>query len=100
MRLTLSLLMIVSLAGCAAKTPAAPGATAASFAQTELIARVKTALINDAIVGLRRIDVAADGDQITLTGRVATAAEGERAVQLARGVPGVGGVTSKLDIRP
>lgn len=100
MRALIAALFLVSLTACAAKQPAPATATAASFSQTELIARVKTALLNDAIVGARRIDVAAEGDRITLSGRVATAAESERAVQIARGVAGVGSVTSKLDIRP
>ena len=100
MRVLVAALLMAGVAACGAKQPAVASATAASFSQTELIARVKTALLNDTVVGARRIDVTADGDQITLSGRVATAAESERAVQLARGVSGVRGVTSKLDIRP
>ena len=67
--------------------------------QLVLVARVKTALLNDPIVGKRRIDVHITGGQVRLAGRVATIEERDRAVSLARAVPGVQGVTSDLDIR-
>jgi len=100
MRLILALAIVLGAAACGSKIAASPGATSASLAETELIARVKTALLNDSIVGVRRIDVHAAGDQIRLTGRVASAAERDRAVQIASGVPGVRSVTSELEIRP
>ncbi|HUF23838.1 MAG TPA: BON domain-containing protein [Vicinamibacterales bacterium] len=96
----LVLALVVGAAACGSKINVSPGATPASLAETELIARVKTALLNDSIVGLRRIDVHAAGDQIRLTGRVASAAERDRAVQIARDVPGVRAVTPELEIRP
>ena len=99
-RLLLILALVVGAAACGSKIKATPGATPASLAETQLIARVKTALLNDTIVGLRRIDVHAAGDQIRLTGRVASAAERDRAVQITSGVPGVRSVTSDLEIRP
>lgn len=100
-RIILVLALVLGAAGCgSSKINVSPGATPASLGETELIARVKTALLNDTIVGLRRIDVHADGDQIRLTGRVASAAERDRAVQIARAVPGVRGVTPDLEIRP
>ncbi|HEX6322724.1 MAG TPA: BON domain-containing protein [Vicinamibacterales bacterium] len=100
MRLILVLALALGAAACGSKIAASPGATPASLAETELIARVKTALLNDSIVGVRRIDVHADGDAIRLTGRVSSAAERDRAVQLAGGVSGVRHVTSDLEIRP
>lgn len=93
-------LALVLAAACGSKINVSPGATPVSLAETELIARVKTALLNDTIVGLRRIDVHAAGDQIRLTGRVASVAERDRAVQIAREVPGVRTVTPELEIRP
>jgi osmotically-inducible protein OsmY len=100
-RLILVLALVLAAAcGSTSKINVSPGATPASLAETQLIARVKTALLNDTIVGLRRIDVHAAGDQIRLTGRVASAAERDRAVQITGGVPGVRGVTSDLEIRP
>jgi hyperosmotically inducible protein len=68
--------------------------------QLVLVARVKTALLNDAVVGKRRIDVYVTGGQVRLAGRVATIEERDRAVSLARAVQGVQGVTSDLEIRP
>lgn len=100
MRRLLVLALVLGAAACGSKINVNPGATPASLAETELIARVKTALLNDTIVGLRRIDVHAAGDQIRLTGRVASAAERDRAVQIARDVPGVRTVTPELEIRP
>ena len=77
--------------------------TSSRFTASELIARVKTALLNDKEIGARRIDVHTGVDHagdITLAGRVATAAERDRAVQLARGVEGVRSVRSELQIQP
>src|SRR5688572_30319513 len=68
--------------------------------QLVVVARVKTALLNDPIVGKRRIDVHVSGGQVRLAGRVATVEERDRAVSLARAVQGVLGVTSDLEIRP
>ena len=76
------------------------GASPARIAEAELVARVKTALLNDAVVGARRIDVHVVVDQVRLTGRVASAAERDRAVTIAGAVTGVRAVTSDLEIRP
>jgi len=98
------LLVLLVLAGAAcASAPRAgvtSGAGPAAIAEAELVARVKTALLNDAVVGVRRIDVQARTDEVRLTGRVASAAERDRAVQIARGTPGVRSVISDLEIRP
>jgi len=98
----LLILACVAAAACASAPRAgvSAGADPASIAAAELVARVKTALLNDAVVGVRRIDVQASGDDVRLTGRVASAAERDRAVEIARGVPGVRSVTSGLEIRP
>lgn len=61
-------------------------------------ARVKTALVNDALVGPRVIDVRVSGGIARLSGRVATQEEAARAVEVARGVPGVSQVDSRLQI--
>jgi osmotically-inducible protein OsmY len=98
----LALATLIALSACAS-TPrigASTSMTTSRFNTTELIARVKTALLNDEIVGLRRIDVhAVDGD-VTLTGRVASAGERDRAVTIARAVEGVWSVRSELQIQP
>ena len=90
---------ITLIAGCGSK-PRVAVTTSAQGDQIELSARVKTALLNDPIVGKRRIDVHADGADIRLTGRVASAAERDRAVSLARAVEGVRTATSDLQIQP
>lgn len=99
-----TLIFLLALAGAAcASAPrvgVSSGAGPASIAATELVARVKTALLNDAVVGVRRIDVQASADEVRLTGRVASAAERDRAVQIARGVAGVRSVIADLEIRP
>src|SRR5688500_11856056 len=96
--LALALLMVM---GCgASRAGVSTSAGPAHIAASELIARVKTALLNDEVVGKRRIDVHATGNDINLTGRVASAAERDRALQIARGVAGVRSATSSLEIRP
>lgn len=77
-----------------------PSVSQASFEESALVARVKTALLNDPVVGARRIDVIVQGDQVRLAGRVASTVERDRAVQIARGVQGVRSVTSELEIKP
>jgi hyperosmotically inducible protein len=98
-----ALLILALLAAACASMPRAgvsEGASPAKIAEAELAARVKTALLNDTVVGARRIDVNVAGDRVRLTGRVASEAERDRAVSIARAVNGVGDVTSALEIRP
>jgi hypothetical protein len=61
-------------------------------------ARVKTALLNDAQIGITKIDVTTVDRVVTLSGPVKSKADEERAVQIARGVSGVGDVRSALRI--
>lgn len=76
------------------------GVTTNQFTATELIARIKTVLLNDEVVGKRRIDVHASDAVITLTGRVASKEEEDRALSLTRGVEGVRSASSRLVIQP
>jgi osmotically-inducible protein OsmY len=103
MRIIAGLFVLIAIgsAGCGGTgVSAGTSVTSSRFTASELIARVKTALLNDKEIGARRIDVhAADGD-ITLTGRVASTAERDRAVQITRGVEGVRSVRSELQIQP
>jgi hyperosmotically inducible protein len=62
--------------------------------------RVKTALLNDPVVGGMRIDVDTFKGVVTLSGRVKSKDEEAKAVQLARNVPGVTDVKSTLQIEP
>jgi hyperosmotically inducible protein len=60
--------------------------------------RVKTALLNDRTVNGLTIDVSTASGVVTLSGRVRTAQERDRAVAIARGTSGVAGVRSTIDV--
>jgi hyperosmotically inducible protein len=62
--------------------------------------RVKTALLNDPLVGGLRIDVDTFKGVVTLSGRVKTKEEEAKAIELARKVGGVADVKSSLLIQP
>jgi hypothetical protein len=84
--------MAVLAVGCsAAVDPAA-------IADAQTAARVKTALVNDPDLGARPIEVRVVRGIAELSGRVRTAAEADRAADLARAVPGVLDVRSDLEI--
>jgi osmotically-inducible protein OsmY len=61
--------------------------------------RVKTAFINDQVVGKARIDVETFKGVVTLSGRVQSKEEEQRAIELARTIRGVVDVKSNLQIR-
>ena len=61
--------------------------------------RVKTALLNDLEIGVRRIDVDTFKGVVTLSGAVETAAERDKAVDIARKVEGVRDVKSTLQVK-
>jgi hyperosmotically inducible periplasmic protein len=60
--------------------------------------RVKTALINDPQVGGLKIDVDTTLGVVSMSGIVKSRNEEQRAIQLARGVPGVKDVKSTLQV--
>lgn len=62
--------------------------------------RVKTALLNDPVVGGLRIDVDTFKGVVTLSGRVKSKDEEAKAIALARQVGGVADVKSTLQIQP
>ena len=62
--------------------------------------RVKTALINDPVIGAARIDVDTFRGVVTLTGRVRSREEESKAVAVARTIRGVSDVKSSLQIQP
>ena len=77
----------------AAEPARGPVQTASDAAIT---AKVKTALGADDLVKARNIDVDTMRGVVTLHGNVASAAEKERAISLARRVEGVAGVKDNL----
>ena len=60
--------------------------------------RVKTAYINDPVVGALRIDVDTFKGVVTLSGQVKSKEEEQKAIQLARQIRGVTDVKSTLQI--
>jgi hyperosmotically inducible protein len=62
--------------------------------------RVKTAFINDPVVGAARIDVDTFKGVVSLSGRVKSKEEEAKAIQIARGISGVTDVKSTLQIQP
>jgi osmotically-inducible protein OsmY len=62
--------------------------------------RVKTAFINDPVVGALRIDVDTFKGTVTLSGRVKSKDEETKAIALARTIKGVKDVKSTLQIEP
>ena len=68
------------------------------IADAEMVARVKTALINDRDLGIRTIEVRVVRGVVNLSGGVQTQAEADRAVALVRSVPGVTDVRVDLTV--
>jgi hyperosmotically inducible protein len=62
--------------------------------------RVKTALLNDPDIGGLRIDVDTFKGVVTLSGRVKTKTEADKAIAIARRTGGVTDVKSTLQIEP
>jgi osmotically-inducible protein OsmY len=62
--------------------------------------RVKTAFINDPVVGALRIDVDTFKGVVTLSGAVKSREEEQKAVAVARTIKGVTDVKSTLQIQP
>lgn len=71
-----------------------------SFEDAAIVARVKTALLNDLEVGRRGIEVSSSRGYVRLSGRVRSDAEAAKAVMIARSVQGVLDVTSLLQVVP
>ena len=65
-----------------------------------LATHVKIDLLNDREVGGLRLQATAEAGIVTLAGEVRSAAQADRAVAIARRVPGVRGVRSQLVVRP
>ena len=61
--------------------------------------RVKTAFINDPVVGAAKIDVDTFKGVVTLSGRVKDKDEEQKAIALARSIRGVTDVKSSLQVQ-
>jgi len=90
--LLLTLLVLAAAAGCSAAI------NPLHIEAARTAARVKTALVNDPLIGTRVINVKMLGSVAQLSGRVRSDAEAARAIELARAVTGVTQVDSRLQI--
>ena len=84
--------------------PLLAGACGKSVGETvddaTITAQVKTALLNDPVVGGLKIDVDTFKGVVTLSGRVTTKEQEAKAIELARKIGGVTDVKSSLQIQP
>jgi hyperosmotically inducible periplasmic protein len=89
-------------AGAAVGQKTAEAANKASelIADGALTAKIKSKMALDDSVRARNIDVTTTDHVVTLSGTVRSAAEHDRAVQLARETDGVTRVVDKLTVRP
>lgn len=85
--------VLVLAAGCSRSI-------APAVEDAQLVVRVKTAIVNDRVLGPREIGVQASRGAIRLTGSVESEAEVQQAMALARSVDGVREVTSELRVQP
>ena len=86
-------LTVASAAGCSqAISPTV-------LQDAQIAVRVKTALVNDSVLGVRPIEVGVTRGIARLTGSVASEAEAQRAVQIVRSVAGVRDVLTELVVR-
>jgi hyperosmotically inducible protein len=91
------LIPLLATAGCSTTHRVSPAASKA-YDDATISTRVKTALLNDPDLGALRIEVRTEQGVVTLIGAARNEAESQRAVQLARGVPGVKDVRSELKV--
>ena len=81
-----------------AKTAEAANRAGAILNEGALTAKIKSKMALDDLVRARSIDVTTSGPVVTLTGAVASEAERNRAVQLARETAGVTQVVDRLTL--
>ncbi len=98
--LVLVCLLATPVLPACAKQSSATAARAGAFDDAVLTTRVKTAFINDTLIGAARIDVETVKGVVTLSGRVPNREQEARAIELARAVKGVTDVKSTLLIQP
>ena len=93
-----SLLVLVLLGAAAGCSNRAAPAASPAVADARTAVRVRTAFVNDAVLGLLPIDVRARDGVVTLRGTVRLPEEVDLALALARDVDGVVRVESELEI--
>jgi len=70
-----------------------------ALTEASLTGKIKAKMALDDSVKARTIDVTTSGSTVTLTGKINSAAERERAVSLARETDGITAVVDRLEIR-
>jgi osmotically-inducible protein OsmY len=93
-RLTVLVFCASLLAGACGKT------VGETIDDATITTKVKTALLNDSDTGGLRIDVDTFKGVVTLSGRVKTQAEADKAIGIARSTDGVKDVKSTLQVIP
>ena len=81
-----------------AKTAEAANRAEAALSEGAITAKIKSKMTLDDLVQARSIDVSTNGRAVTLSGSVRSAAERDRAVQLARETEGVTQVVDRLTV--
>jgi osmotically-inducible protein OsmY len=81
-----------------AKTAEAANRAGEVLSEGALTAKIKSKMALDDLVRARSIDVSTSGHVVTLTGSVRSAAERDRAIQLARETTGVTQVVDRLTV--
>jgi osmotically-inducible protein OsmY len=99
-RRTHSVLLVAALLVVSLLVTACGKSVGETIDDATITTRVKTALLNDPDVGGLRIDVDTFKGVVTLSGRVKTKAEEDKAVSIARRTDGVSDVKSTLQIEP
>ena len=92
--LLMAVMLALPLVGACGKT------VGETIDDATITTRVKTAFVNDPVVGALRIDVDTFKGVVTLSGRVKSKAEESQAIELARKISGVTDVRSTLQIQP
>jgi len=87
-------------AALASALPAIPLLAQKQVPDGELIDQVRVKIANDPDVGGMNIDVAVAKGAVTLTGKVRTAKQREKAEKVAKKVKGVVSVTNQLVVSP
>jgi len=89
-------LVFLGLGACAASGP--HRSTGQVIDDTTIAARTKTALLADSTTDGLNIDVEVDRDKVQLNGFVDSAAQVDRAGEIARSIPGVTSVKNNLQV--
>jgi hyperosmotically inducible protein len=69
-----------------------------TMSDASITAKIKSKMALDDLVEARKIGVSTNDKVVTVSGKVATAAERDRAVQLARETDGVKSVTDRIEV--